>query len=84
MMGYGYGMGWLWMIASLVGLLFLAALGIWAFTAALNSSSQHSKTSGSASVAQIQTPEQILRERFARGEISAEQYQEMRRTLSAS
>lgn len=85
MMDYGFGTGWLWMIASLVGVLLLAGLGIWAFMAALNSSNRrNTASSGSVGVAQTQTPEEILRERFARGEISPEQYKEMRHTLLGS
>ncbi len=82
MMGYGFGMGWLWMIVPLIGLILLVGLGIWAIMATLNGANQRSKTAnGAGSVAQVQTPEEILRQRFARGEISAEQYNEMRQTL---
>ncbi len=82
MMGYGFGMGWLWMIVPLVGLVFLVGLGIWAVMATLNGANLRNKAAnGAGSVAQVQTPTEILRQRFARGEISVEQYKEMRQTL---
>ena len=73
MMGWGYGMGWLWIIiniafwiAIIVGIIFLVK---WLAT----SSKQQAKSEDSAV--------EILRKRYARGEINREEFEERKRDL---
>ena len=66
-MGFGFGGGFMWIIWVLV----LLAV-IWGIKAALAASSSTDRT---------QNALEILKIRYARGEISAEEYQRMRREL---
>lgn len=70
-MGQGYGAGWFW-IAAIVRLVLFAAL-IWLGYLAITRLARPERESNALAV---------LKERYARGEISREQYEEMRRTLS--
>ena len=67
-MGWGMGLGWILGIAILV-------LIIWAIVKIVNSNT--SVSSGSR-----KTPLDILKERYAKSEISKEEYEEKRRVLS--
>jgi putative membrane protein len=75
-MMYGWDMGgggWLWALGGLVVLIALVALVVWAVN------SMSSANRGSAE--RRPQPLDILRERYARGEISKEQFEEAKRTL---
>lgn len=80
---WGYGFGWpgmLWM--GLGGLLWLALLGlaIWAIVRLVGSRMSTSAPPAPAAPA----AEEILRQRFARGEIDAATYDQMRERLRSS
>lgn len=83
--GYGSGMGWAWMywLLLIVGVLLLAALGIWFFSASRRRSGSTGSpdSSGAGLAGSGGTPREILDERFARGELTAEEYHERLRTL---
>ncbi|MDP2730652.1 MAG: SHOCT domain-containing protein [Dehalococcoidales bacterium] len=74
MMG-GFGLMWLWPIAWLV----ILVLIIWAVVAAISSTSQ-AGGSGSAS-SQSDSALEILKKRYARGEINKEEYEEKKKDL---
>ncbi len=78
--GFGYGMfglGWLFMLAFWV----LAIGGIVWLVVALVQNAQRSAAGGG--LALRQTPLDVLKTRYAKGEISKEQFEEMRRDLGA-
>ena len=84
MMGGGWGVfGMAWML--LLPLLFIGgpiALAVWAvmmLASRGHASGEH--TAGSAGEVHEQSAEETLRQRFARGEIDAEEYEERRRIL---
>jgi putative membrane protein len=64
--------GWLWMVVFWGGLVALVVWGIRAATRPRGGEGEHRPS-----------PLDIAKERYARGEISREQYEEMRRTLLA-
>ena len=75
--GYGYGMGWGWMaLGWLMMLAFwgLVAVGIIAFFRAAT----HQPPSGAG---RIETPLDILRRRYAAGELTKEQFEAMRKDV---
>ena len=80
-MGYGYGMGgmWLWWLFGLilvVGLVLLAVLLVRTLAGGTGS-----RPSGGAGPASANRAREILDERYARGEVSTEEYQERLRAL---
>jgi putative membrane protein len=78
MMGQGWGLfGIIWMLVPLLFLGGLVAVIVWAVTQL--TSGRHA--AGSAGV-HDQSAEEILRQRFARGEIDAEEYEKRRRILN--
>jgi putative membrane protein len=79
-MGGGWGLfGIIWMLVPLLFLGGLVALIVWAVTQ--HTSERHA--TGSAGVHE-QSAEEILRQRFAHGEIDAEEYEERRHILNES
>lgn len=85
MMGGYAGMGWTWMfwLLLIVGVVLLAGLGIWFFSAGrrrggptASPEGRGAELSGSGG-----TPREILDERFARGELTAEEYHERLKIL---
>ena len=67
------GFGWIGMIINLLILIGIIVLIVWAvnrFSGGLNSSAKN------------QTPREILQARYARGEITREQYQQMMKDIS--
>jgi putative membrane protein len=78
MMGYpGFGMmgffgGWIGMLVNLAILIGIVVLMVWAVKRFTNNSPSMS----------VQTPREILQARYARGEITREQYQQMLQDLS--
>ncbi|MDN4646073.1 SHOCT domain-containing protein [Arthrobacter sp. PsM3] len=83
--GYGSGMGWtgMYWLLLIVGVLLLAGLGIWFFSAARRRGGPTGSPDGGGSgpAGSVGTPREILDERFARGELTAEEYHERLRTL---
>ena len=78
MMGYGYGssMGWLGMgFGMIINLAFTALIimaAIWMFKAAFRGGHREEKQTGAI---------EILKERYAKGEITSEEYQRMKKEL---
>lgn len=78
MMGIGFGMGffgWIWMLLFWGALILVA---IWLVALLFPSAKKEGEVDQSLSASEI------LRLRFARGELSQEQYQEMLQTLQES
>ena len=78
MMGmHGFGMmgffgGWIGMLFNLAILVGIVLLIVWAVK----------RFTGGASTASVQTPREILQARYARGEITRDQYQQILQDLS--
>jgi putative membrane protein len=80
MWGYNItGMGW-WMIISSLIWFGLIAVAVWAFARWANRTSQ----SNTLSTTPAPSATEILRQRFARGEIDSDTFERMRRELDAS
>lgn len=80
MWGYNMtGMGW-WMIISSLIWFGLIAVAVWAFARWASRSSQ----SNTAYIPPSLSATEILRQRFARGEIDSDTFERMRRELDAS
>ena len=80
MMGYGYGGmgllgGLIGLIVSIAVLVGIVLLIVWAVRSLTGGPSQWKQSSGS------QSPADILKVRYARGEITREQYQQMMKDL---
>jgi putative membrane protein len=73
-------LGWLWVLIPLSLWVVLLVLATWGVTRML--SLQRSRGGGERSGLQWSQAEEILRERFARGEIGSEEYIERSRILS--
>ncbi len=77
MMGYGWD-GWgggFWMVGGLLLMIGVVILVVWAVTAI--SRTGQAPTRGSSGP----TPNEILRERFARGEISEQEFEQAKKVL---
>ncbi|MGE5602770.1 MAG: SHOCT domain-containing protein [Nitrososphaerales archaeon] len=91
MWGNGFGMGGGWLLGGLLMLLFWAAViglivwAIWAFSRRQPGRADYSTSPQAPAerAAQGDRALQIAKERYARGEISREQYDEIRQTLGA-
>ncbi len=78
MMGYGLGMGvggWFWMVGGLVVLVGVVVLVVWAI------GSVNRPADGRTDPGRRPEPVEILRERFARGEITEAEFEEAKRAL---
>jgi putative membrane protein len=73
MFGYGYGGpgGWLWMLGGLAVVVGIVLLVPWAFGGAMRTRPDDNRPA----------PLEILRERYARGEITQEQFEQARQIL---
>jgi putative membrane protein len=72
MFGYGYGTGgWLWMLGGLVVMVGIVLLVFWAFGGAMRTGPGDDHPA----------PLEILRERYARGEITQEQFEQAKQIL---
>ena len=84
MMGYGYNGGgaWMWIFGGLmmVGVLVLIGLAVWAVIAATHRGAGSAATSPADLSGRTRT-RQVLDERYARGEMSSEEYTERLHTL---
>jgi putative membrane protein len=80
---YGPGMGW-WMALSSLFWLALVAVAVWALVRFVsqrtNSNARHDMTNLSSG----SSAEEILRQRYARGEIDADTFQRMRAELEST
>lgn len=82
MMGFGH--GGLGLLAMVIFWVVLVAAAIW-FVTRLFPDMTGQSPMGSAQSRDLppRSPEEILKERYARGEITKEQYEEMRQTLAS-
>jgi putative membrane protein len=82
MMGYGFGMG-VGFIGMLMFWLLIVGLAVWAISLIFPAAKRSGSEDGQASSTAPQTPtaDEILKARYARGELSQAQYQEMQQTL---
>lgn len=80
MMWNGDWNGWAWLAMS-VSMLVFWGLVIWGVVALVRSGSNGSGGNGSSGSATGRDAEQILRERFARGEIDVEEFERRREFL---
>jgi putative membrane protein len=76
MTGYGLGMGWSWLFGSImiVGIALLVVVAVRAFGGGI-------RRDDGAATPQHGSARRILDERYARGELSTEEYREQLRTL---
>lgn len=76
-MGYdwGGGVGWLWMLGGLLVVIGVILLVAWAVTRTSRAGEAHDQRSSGP------TPNQILSERFARGEITEQEFEQAKRAL---
>ena len=86
MFGYGYGMGWMWLwgLLAVVGILVLVFVIVRVTSGGIkrNDTSVNS-ASGTGAVGRS-TPRQILDERYAKGELTTEEYRERLAVLGES
>jgi len=76
MWDYGYGMWWMWIPGLLVPLLIIAGIVVLIVLATRSSGRPHD-----TGPADLDSARRILDERLARGEVTPEQYRELRTTL---
>lgn len=77
---FGPGDG-LWMIGGLIFMIALVVLVVWVVTTLMRGDRGDRASRGSSGDPSRPTPTEILRERFARGEITEEQYEQARKVL---
>lgn len=78
MWGYGFNMGWmslLWTLA-IVALGLVAFIVVWAITAGARRDGSRGRAWGLSEHPARSTPRQILDERYAKGELTTEEYRE--------
>ena len=76
MWGYGYNGGaWMWVVGGLI------VVGVVVLVVALMRNSTAATRAGTALAPGASTPRQILDERYARGELTTEEYRERVETL---
>jgi len=75
-MMYGYGFPWMGGIAMMIFWVLVVAGIVWAIIAVSRNAGQTGQTA-----TRVETPVDVLRRRFAAGEINKEQFEEMKRAL---
>ena len=73
-MMYYDGFGWLWMLLWMAALVIIIGLVVWAVIAATRRGGGHDITTS-------RTPLDIAKERYARGEITREEFEQLKRDL---
>jgi putative membrane protein len=85
MMGYGYNDGgvWMWVFGGLmmVGVVVLIGLAVWAVVTATTRGTGVSTTPENSATGGRERTRQVLDERYARGEMTSEEYTERLHTL---
>lgn len=87
MMGYGYGPGngWMWGFGGLLMLILMALIGLAVWFAISNANRQQISaniaTAPTSDVAGRERTRQLLDDRYARGDLTTEEYTERLRTL---
>lgn len=77
MWGNGYMMGWWWVVGAVVVVVAIAAVA-WAVAASARGSTSSGPSTGTGAA---ESPRAILDARYARGELTTEQYQEALKNL---
>jgi putative membrane protein len=81
MMGFGFGFGWIMMVIFAVVVIGLA---VWLLSLIFPRATRSISSSGPVQRADISlSATEILKQRYARGEISKEQFEQMRRDVEA-
>ena len=85
-MMWGYGFGWGWLMMGLGTILWIAILVVivWALIRWLNTRSSTQAPPPSSGVHSGPTALEILQQRYARGEIDTDTYEQMRERLEAT
>ena len=79
MWGYGYdGWAWMWVVGGLI------VIGVVVLVVVLVRNSTAGTSAGSTPAAMTSTPRQILDERYARGELTTDDYRERVETLGGT
>jgi putative membrane protein len=76
---YGYGGGWGWMIGGWIMMVVFWGLVIVGIIALVRAASNRG---GGAELKDKETPVEILRRRYAAGELTKEQFEEMKRNVA--
>lgn len=84
MMGYGSGGGMFFGLLMMLGLVLLLAVTVWAIGGGFRRGSDGIDTTSRGSIPAEPPARRLLDERYARGELSAEEYQERLRVLGQS
>lgn len=84
MWGYGQDMGWMWLwsLLLLIGIALLVLLAVWVSGGGIRSRHGQGGPDGRYFPTGRDTARQILDERFARGEMTADEYRERLRVLN--
>ncbi len=81
MMGFGFGFGWIVMVIFWVAVIGLA---VWLLSLLLPRAKHNTSANGTPQrTGTLESPTEILKQRYARGEITKEQYEQMRRDVVA-
>ncbi len=80
MMGYGNGGSWIWMALGVIVLLVLIGVVVWVLIA-VNNRAHHGHAPDASDSGGRARSRQVLDERYARGEITADEYTERLHTL---
>jgi putative membrane protein len=80
---YGPGMGW-WMVLSTVFWLVLIGIAVWALVRWVSHQTQTGTNQQTGGTIPGPSADEILRQRFARGDIDSETFERMRQQLAAS
>jgi len=84
MWGYGFGWGWLMMAFGTVLWIALLVVLVWALIRWLNTRTSTPLPQPSSGMQSVPSAEEILRQRYARGEIDTATFEQMREQLQAS
>lgn len=78
----GFGLGWLLMMFGTVAVIVVIGLVVWLFWSVVNQNNRN-KMERPGETGATQSALDILKQRYARGEITKEQFEEMRHNLEA-
>lgn len=78
MWGYGFDMGWMWLVGLLVlvGVVLIVIVAVRAFSGGVNRGSSQGDAGALPGQGHRSTARQLLDERYAKGELSSEEYRE--------